>query len=232
MKEIAAPPKNGHPAARDAVSRERIGAKAWHDALSRPGFRIKLIVVALFLAAVLTAFAAFLGFNEARPGASLSDPFLQLYHARDFTWATFGVIYTALAFAIVSLARRPWHLLVALGSYALMASVRMVMMYSTPLAPPAGIIPLADPFIEYFGTGHTILRDLFFSGHTATLFLLVLTSPTRALRTFYLVCTVLVAAFVLAQHVHYTIDVLVAPFVSFTCYVAMRKVLLAGEGRG
>jgi hypothetical protein len=93
-------------------------------------------------------------------------------------------------------------------------------MYLVPLNPPPGMIPLGDPFVEYFGTGRLLTKDLFFSGHTATIFLFYLVSDParRGLKIIFLICTVLVAVFVLLQHVHYTIDVASAPFFTFSAY--------------
>jgi hypothetical protein len=45
--------------------------------------------------------------------------------------------------------------------------------------------------------------------------MLTLLAPGRASRRFFAVCTALVAVCVLWQHVHYTVDVLVAPFFAF-----------------
>jgi len=75
--------------------------------------------------------------------------------------------------------------------------------------------PVLDPLVQVFGTGEVLTRDLFFSGHTATLALLALLAPGRTSRRFFVVCTLLVAVCVLWQHVHYTVDVLVAPFFAF-----------------
>jgi len=50
-----------------------------------------------------------------------------------------------------------------------------------PLEPPPGQIPLADPLVA-LGTGVTLQKDLFFSGHVATLVLCGLVLPGRAWR--------------------------------------------------
>jgi membrane-associated phospholipid phosphatase len=109
-------------------------------------------------------------------------------------------------------------LLVALQGYTLMVSVRILMMWSVPLEPPRGLLPLVDPFVQLFGSGTVPTKDLFFSGHTSTLFLLFLTARGRWLRLAFLLCTITVAVAVLLQHVHYSIDVFVAPFVAYGCY--------------
>jgi hypothetical protein len=47
------------------------------------------------------------------------------------------------------------------------------------------------------------------------------------LRAAFLLTTVVVGAGLIWQHVHYTIDVLTAPFITFGCY---RLVLMAHRG--
>jgi hypothetical protein len=80
------------------------------------------------------------------------------------------------------------------------------------------MLALEDPLVQLFGTGEVLTRDLFFSGHTSTSFLLVLLAPGRATRAFFLACSVAVAGCVLWQHVHYTVDVLAAPPFAFAAY--------------
>jgi membrane-associated phospholipid phosphatase len=96
-----------------------------------------------------------------------------------------------------------------------MVIFRMIAMYLLPLDPPPAMIPLQDPMVEFFGTGKLLTRDLFFSGHTSTLFLLFLVTPRGILKSLFLGCTILVAVAVLVQHVHYTIDVFAAPFFAY-----------------
>jgi hypothetical protein len=77
------------------------------------------------------------------------------------------------------------------------------------------MILLVDPFVRAFGDGPNWAKDLFFSGHTSTTFLCALSVRSRPLRLLCLGACASVAALILVQHAHYTIDVLVAPFVAF-----------------
>jgi membrane-associated phospholipid phosphatase len=85
------------------------------------------------------------------------------------------------------------------------------------------MIILNDPFVEFFGTGKTLTKDLFFSGHTATLFILFLVSKKKIIKTVFLISTIAVAISVLLQHVHYTIDVFAAVFFTYACYKLIYK---------
>lgn len=150
----------------------------------------------------------------------LPDPVLALFPASDFTWLTFVIIYAGVLGGIGYLVRHPRHLLLAVQTYLLMILARIIGMSLMPLDPPPGMIALKDPFVEFFGSGTTLTRDLFFSGHTATVFIVALAAPGRPAKIVFLVCTALVAACVLLQHVHYAIDVFAAPFFAYGCYRA------------
>ena len=91
-------------------------------------------------------------------------------------------------------------------------------MYLVPLEPPVSHLPLQDPLVEYFGTGTMLTKDLFFSGHTATLFTLFLIADKGVFKYLLLVGLLLVAFLVLVQHVHYTIDIVAALFVTYGCF--------------
>ena len=79
---------------------------------------------------------------------------------------------------------------------------------------------LASPFGFFGGAAHVYLtKDLFFSGHTATTFLLLLyVWRYPDLRRIMLVGHVLVVASVFLSHLHYTIDVVGAYAIAFTMF--------------
>jgi membrane-associated phospholipid phosphatase len=89
-------------------------------------------------------------------------------------------------------------------------------MWSIPLDAPLTILPLKDPVVEWIVTSPTLTKDLFFSGHTSTLFLMALLASR--LKPLYFLATFFVAVCVLLQHVHYLVDVLVAPFVAYAAF--------------
>jgi membrane-associated phospholipid phosphatase len=170
---------------------------------------------------------SFLDVVEGRPGVVLRDPLLALVSPVNLTWLTFALIYAGLIAGVIFLLRHPRALLTTIESYVLLVLVRMVMMIFVPLDPPPGLIPLADPLVQFVGSGGVPTRDLFFSGHASTLFLLSLTARGRLLKALFLCCAAAVAVAVLWQHVHYTIDVIVAPFAAYACY----RLILLRDGR-
>ena len=190
----------------------------WKEFIKGKRNRIELLATLILLSVVLTLFTNFLNFVESRNGVVLPDPILRLYNPLDLTWLIFAFIYISLIIAIVTLIKDPKQLMFALQVYTLMIIVRMVTLYLLPLNPPAKMIILKDPFVEFFSTGQPLTKDLFFSGHTATLFILFLVSEKKILKTLFLISTIVVAISVLLQHVHYTIDVFAAFFFTYTCY--------------
>jgi hypothetical protein len=195
---------------------------AWRDAWADKALRAQIVATPLGLVAALRALTAFLLWVERRPGVRLSDPLLEAFAPRNGTWFVFALIYLALAVGLAVLAAHPRAMVVALQAYVVMLLARMCVMYFTALDPPADMIPLRDPLIEIVGTGRLLTRDLFFSGHTSTLFLLWLAVPDRRFKPLLFACLLAVAAGLLRQHVHYTIDVLVAPLFAFASYSAVQ----------
>jgi hypothetical protein len=191
-------------------------AQTWTDAWKVRRFRLLALATFGLLACALLSLNAFLRLNELRVGVVLLDPVLARLPAVDMSWPLFGLIYGSLVVSITHLAKHPRQLLVALQAYALLALVRIAMMYCIPLEPPPGMIMLVDPFVSFFGGGENWAKDLFFSGHTSTTFLCALCVKSRPLGLLVFSASASVAALVLVQHAHYAIDVLVAPFVAFT----------------
>ena len=172
----------------------------------------------IILTVVLISFSQFLHFIEQREGVVLSDPVLRAFNPIYLTWLTFALIYLSLIIFVVTSFNKPDKLLIAFQAYGLMVIFRSIAMYLTPFEVPESILLLNDPFIQLFGKGEILTKDLFFSGHTGTLFLLFLLAENKTLKSIFLISTIMVGTAVLLQHVHYSIDVFVAPFVAYGAY--------------
>jgi membrane-associated phospholipid phosphatase len=94
--------------------------------------------------------------------------------------------------------------------------LRITSLYIFTLETPEGIIPLVDPFLERvaYGGNAVFTKDLFFSGHTSTLFIIFLLEDKRNLKIVILISTILIGLLLIWQRVHYTIDVLGAVIVT------------------
>jgi hypothetical protein len=189
----------------------------WKKAWQNRHFRIYFPTVIVLFVLVIIIYGRFLDFIELRKGSILDDPILNSFIPVEVTWFTFGIIYVSVIMVLFHLSWQPHQLLKAFQAYIFIALARMLSMYLTPLDPPPLLIPLEDPFVQSVSSG-VLTRDLFFSGHTSTLFLLFLSCTGRKMKVFFLICTILVGLLVLVQHVHYSIDVVAAPFYAYTCY--------------
>jgi len=191
---------------------------SWKEIFKDKKSIVDFIVTILFVVFVVVVFPEFLLFIEEREAVVMFDPFLNLFNPIDLTWTTFALIYFSVIAAIISLINKPAYLFLALQSYGVMLLFRMLVMYLSPLEAPEKIIPLHDPFVQMFGTGDILTKDLFFSGHTATMFVLFLAVKNKILKVIFLITTILVGLAVIFQHVHYTVDVVAAPFFSYASY--------------
>jgi len=190
----------------------------WKEFFSDGVNKVKFFVTLILLPVTLFAFSRFLIFNENRPGVVIDDPVFYLFDAVNLNIVIFALIYIGLVTGLIYLLKYPEYLIIGLQSYVLMVLFRMAAMYLAPLEPPSGTIDLQDPLVFIIGTGQVLRKDLFFSGHTATMFLLFLTARNKKIKIIFLISTLLVGLFVVIQKVHYGIDVLVAPFFAYASY--------------
>jgi len=195
----------------------------WKKELADRRFRTVAIVTPVIIVITMVIFTRFLNFIELRPGIVLPDPFLALFNPIDISWFTFAVMYGSLITAIIYLAHHPRQLILAFISYLFMIYFRMPAMWSIPLEAPATILPLIDPMVSEVGVGRLMTKDLFFSGHTATIMIMYLSSPEKKWRMLFLILTTIVALAVLVQHVHYTVDVIAAPFFAYISFILAKK---------
>ncbi len=193
----------------------------WTNLKSNNRNKYYFIGTVIVFAISMFIFTRYLNFIEARPGVVLPDPILAFYPAIDISWFTFIVMYGTVVLVILSLFKTPIQLAFAVQTYILMLWVRIIAMYSIPLEAPATILPLIDPMVSEIGVGTLMTKDLFFSGHTATIFLMYLASQKKIFRTLFLIATITIGIAVLIQHVHYSVDVIAAPFFAYTCYRAV-----------
>jgi hypothetical protein len=179
---------------------------------------VRWVAIVAALVAAIAAWGRFLVWVEARHGVLLDDPLLARLPPVDLTWPIFALVYGGLASGLLLLLRTPRRLSVGALSYAFMVTLRIGCMWLLPLDPPPGMILLVDPMVRMAGVADPPTRDLFFSGHTATLCLVALAMPRGRLRVVFGALTVLMGLMVLAQHVHYAVDVLVAPMAAYVSH--------------
>jgi hypothetical protein len=156
---------------------------------------------------------------ENRKGIYFCDIILNYLPAWDVSKYIFLITYFSILLAIIYLFHNPKQCLTCLQAYFILIILRTACIFLVPLGPPPDIIVLVDPIVNNFVfDNYTTNRDLFFSGHASTLFLLSLVVLNRALKFIFLIATLIVAVLVLIQRVHYTIDVLAAPIFAYISY--------------
>ncbi|WP_276370918.1 phosphatase PAP2-related protein [Chryseolinea sp. H1M3-3] len=192
---------------------------AWHHAWQSKQFRTQAVVTALLLVFLAFSINKFFAFIQTRQGAPLNDPILNEIPPYDMSVYIFVLIYLGLIIGLMYLIPYPMILLRVLQAYVMVVFIRVCTIFMFPLEPSESIIPLRDPLIDqFFYANNVITKDLFFSGHVATLFLLVLALPNPLMKYLYVVITLAVAILILIQHVHYSIDIIAAPVFAWICY--------------
>lgn len=197
----------------------------WKEAWSFTSFRIQSVVTLSILALLGVVIPPFFSYIQSTPGYIINDVILNLLPVQDFSLSIFLLIYSVILLTAINLSTHPILFLKCIQAYCLLVVIRIFCLYMVPLNPERLMIPLDDPFVgRLFYNGTVITKDLFFSGHVSTMFLFFLAIPFRSLKYFFVVATILVSVFILIQHVHYTIDVVVAPFVSWISYRVVQKI--------
>ncbi len=196
----------------------------WKIALSEKHFRNRFIITMSILLVVLTGFASLLAYIETRQGHSVYDPILNFIKPRDVSDYIFFVTYLTALVAIIYAFLSPYKFLHLMQMYGTLTLFRVLTLFFVPLDSPAAIIPLHDEILTHtFYAGGENLKDLFFSGHAATLFLFYFFTVNKVLKYLFLAAAISVSIGVVVQHVHYSYDVIVAPIFAYLAYKLVTK---------
>jgi len=190
----------------------------WRSAWRSHDFRDQLYVSIAGLVIASTMIILFLDYVESRTGTVLHDPLLQLFSPVDLRLITFSLIYSGIALGFLSVLSYPFALLVSLRASVVIILMRIATLFLLPLDPPADIIPLTDPFVQWPGVPPVLTRDLFFSGYTSIMALFVFVSDWSDMKVIFSCFGVAISALFLVHHAHYTIDVVAAPCFSYVAY--------------
>ncbi|WP_134091637.1 phosphatase PAP2-related protein [Olivibacter sp. XZL3] len=201
----------------------------WKQAMQSWAFKSWLIAGHLLFIVLLFVLPHFFDHIELRDGVPLYDPILILLPSIDLSTPIFICIWGIAALLLYRCFSSPAIMITALYGFLIVLFMRMLTISLVALDPPAGLIPLVDPLSNIaYGKAGFITKDLFFSGHTATMFLIFLCLPKRGDKLLALLATLLVGSMVLIQHVHYSIDVLAAPLFTWCCFWLGREIALSG----
>jgi hypothetical protein len=196
--------------------------KNYTTAFQINSYKTKLISGILVLIAILIYFPFFFHSIENRDGRVIPDIVLDWLRPRDMSVPVFLLIWASGLLLVYRLLKDPDLLLVAIWGYNLLTLLRMSCIGLFSLNPPSGLIPLKDPLTNLFYGSVYITHDLFFSGHTATVCLICYCLKGRVDRWFTGLAAAILGFLLLIQHVHYTIDILAAPVLTYVTYYCAR----------
>lgn len=198
----------------------------WKELLNERKFRISLAAGILILfAAYFINYKAVL-YTDSIPVLSVGDLILDRIPTLNLTYMyTFGIYLTALIVAIYPFLFKPELVPFTAKTVAAFIIIRAFFISLTHLGAPENYfsLPQLDDQPGIFRFFYT--NDLFFSGHTGFPFLAALLFwENKLVRWFFLIMSFGQALTVLFMHVHYSIDVFSAYFITYTIYVVSDKI--------
>lgn len=201
--------------------------QVWRNAIADSFYKKRLQLGLIIWVALLIAFPFFFNYIESRNGITLNDFILNGLPTYDVSIPTFLIIWSMFLLFLYRAIHHPELLLLFLWGFIFLSISRFITIYLIPLNPPEQLIALRDPITNiFYGKKHGfITKDLFYSGHTSTQFLMCLCLTKRSDKILTLISTILVGVLVLIQHVHYSIDVIAAPFLTYLVYLLSKQLL-------
>lgn len=201
----------------------------WGVALKKKSFMVKVLFTFLSYFILFKYCRVVMAIFELRKGTQLNDILLNHLPVYDFSTLTFSLTYFALFLFVVTNISYPKRFIKGMQAYTLLLLMRTITIYLVPLEPPANMIVLIDPVSNFFmnskGGGY-IVKDLFFSGHISAIALFYFVAENKIVKRILLSMAIVIASLILLQHVHYTIDIIAAPFFSF---LALKLVMIANK---
>lgn len=179
-------------------------------------FLVGLILLGLSL--VVQFFVS--GYVNSLPSAPVADLILSNIRPHDVGYIFIYGSVLLLFIGIFVTLQKPNYLPFVMKSVALFTLIRSVFVSLTHISAfPTHLIINSAFFNKEVFSGIFSGNDLFFSGHTGLPFLLALIFwDNKILRTIFLAFSVTFAVVVLLGHIHYSIDVLSAYFITFSIF--------------
>jgi len=193
----------------------------WQNSIFKKQFILGSVIVTI----LLSTFPVFFDLIESRNGYQINDWLLNKIPATNLSYPIFSIIWFCAILTITQAVKQPRFCLLFLWGFILLSLSRIVTISAVAFNPPNSLVPLIDPVTNIFYGGKFITKDLFYSGHTSTMFLMYLCLEKSWHKNLTLAASVLIGCMVLIQHVHYTVDVVAAPFFTYMVYLGARKIV-------
>ena len=202
---------------------ESVQKYLWKLSLAQASVKYVLYFGMVLIICTLSILPAFFDTIEHRHGIVLKDWVLQCLPSINLSVPIFVVIWSMALLTAIRCFQNPYILSLIVWSFLFLTLSRIITISLVPLDAPIGLILLKDPLSNSFYRGPFITKDLFYSGHTSTQFLMFLCLQKRWEKGIALCSTVAIGLMVLIQHVHYSIDVIFAPFGAYLAYYLAKK---------
>jgi hypothetical protein len=199
--------------------------QSWITAFTDRSFALKFIgALTVFLIFPFKADDYF-QWIQLREGIQWNDPLLNLFPALNVSIPIFGIIYLSVIYLLYRLLHDPKRFVWFAWAFNIETLFRFLTIYLVALNPPAGLVDLRDPLAEMFiyGENMPITKDLFFSGHTATMVFVCFFLPTTTERRIALGLSLVLVSLLLIQHVHYSLDIVAAPLFTLAAIWMVKK---------
>jgi len=192
--------------------------ESWKEISSTRAKTLKLIIGSVLIFTIIAILPYFFAHIEKRNGPVLHDWLLEQVPPHNVSVAIFVFIWGMGLLILYRALYKPQIYVIYCWSLIVVCLVRMLAISLVALNPPVGLIPLADPLTGVFYGQALITKDLFFSGHIATLTLIYLCLEKKPDKIVGFISIVIVACLLVVQHIHYTIDILASPIITYACY--------------
>jgi len=195
----------------------------WKETWKLAYRRQQIVIGTIIMLSVVFTMPLFFGHIEKRQGTLIKDPVLAAIPPHNVSVLIFAIIWGMIFLTMIRAAYKPSIYIIYCWALIPITLARFVSISIVPLEPPIGLIPLTDPLTGVFYGQALITKDLFFSGHIATLTLIFLCLEKRNDKIIGFIATLVVAFLLLVQHIHYTIDILTSPGIVYICYRLTRR---------
>lgn len=199
----------------------------WKNNWQSTDYRRKLISGLIIISLILITLPFFYQAIEQRNGIKFNDYLLQWLPAYDLSLFIFVTIWSMALLTFHRFKQDPQIFLTFLWGFILINLSRFVSIGLVPLNAPDSLVAIHDPISNYFYGPKFITKDLFFSGHTAAMFLMFLCLKKRSDKILTFIATIVIGIAVLIQHVHYTMDVFMAPVITYFLWVGAKRIVEA-----
>ena len=177
-----------------------------------------MIFLFIFIISFRMANIQVLHYLQIRPlFISLHDPVFRFIPYHNFNTQC-EILFQVTQFIMIGyFLKNPLKVIIYFQALCFIWITRWLTIYLLPFSAPHDKIPL----LNYLNYGnYTISRDLFFSGHTAAVVIMIFNSDNRLLARFGLLSLLTMIILMLFSRWHYTIDIVIAPYIAY-CYYSI-----------